>query len=133
MNTVMLPVVFTPIGRELPFSPLKYFAATNRTNYSSLVKHICSMVGANEEDITIYFERAGTEEIVRLVDCTNLIHERATCIMVCVGLPPGCCKVCEKASNHCMIPDFHCCIEDEIVVDFRTSVGPIQRPPRGEV
>jgi hypothetical protein len=130
---MMLPVIFTALGRDLPISPVKYIVATNSTTYSSLSKDLSSVVGAKEDDITIYIERAGSEEMVRFVDCMDLIREKATCIMVCVGIPPGYCKVCEKAINYCMLPDFHGCVDDRTIINFKSSVGPIQRPPRGKV
>lgn len=40
------------------------------------------------------------------------------------------CEVCRDANKERETAAFHCCINDDVTVGFRTSVGPISRPSR---
>jgi hypothetical protein len=105
-----------------------FFPVYSGQDYSDFVRQLASVVGAKHDEITVYFQRGDTLEIVRMVDGTDLIYVGAIRLIVIVGLPPGSCKVCDKSCNYCFIPEFHCCIEDKPIVGFKSQAGPIQRP-----
>ncbi|KAH0470523.1 hypothetical protein IEQ34_000246 [Dendrobium chrysotoxum] len=43
---------------------------------------------------------------------------------------PVVCKECVATMEQRRWPDFHCCVYDEVIVGFRTTAGPIQRPSK---
>lgn len=46
---------------------------------------------------------------------------------------PAVCEECEAAKEEGRPPGFHWCVYDAVTVGFRSSVGPIQRPPKKHV
>jgi hypothetical protein len=129
---ILLPVQYSVIGSEL-WMPTIFFPVFSGQDYSDVVQELASVAGAKHDEITVYYQRDNTRDIIRMVDSTDLIFVGAICLKVFVGLPPGTCKVCDKGCNYCFIPEFHCCVEDKPIVGFKSQAGPVERPSRRTV
>lgn len=132
-SPLFLPVIFRDLesGTTLHRS---FIVVLPSQGFSDVVRGLSDVVGASHDEITVFIERSN-REIVRMRANSDLIRQKAVSLHVHVGLPRGACKYCDKALNYCLIKEFHLCREDKIISDgfFRSSVGPIQRPPSSMV
>lgn len=96
---------------------------------SDLLQSLSCMLETSEKHIIPFYEK-NTGEIVRIDQHTDLRRDRAVRLRAVVGIVTKECETCEKAFNHGVVPEFHCCVMDKIISEFcvRPLAGPIERP-----